>query len=131
MKDAWIPLISSIKGLFTSVYIPGHCGISFNVRADELAGNAVPVADLLLTPSDVISRVRETLTYEEINQQQERWVTQRLMERGWKYGDAARSRIRGKDRRLSNQHELGVVSKYTLQAILEGGGPEVVPVPTL
>jgi hypothetical protein len=56
---------------------------------------------------------------------------ERLKEGGWQAGDAAKSWLRGNDRRLVNQHVLGVLTKSTLMKIQEGGGPELMPEPLI
>ena len=75
--------------------------------------------------------IKKCLDGEEMRQQQGHWSTERLMERGWNYGDGAKCQLRGTMRATVNQHELGVISKATLRRILEGGGPELLPEPKL
>ena len=102
IKENWASLLRSIKGHFVSVYVPGHCGISFNSKADKLAGEAEPIDYLIRSPSDVTSEIGRKLDEEELARQQQHWSTQRLMERGWQYGDGARCQLRGEMRRIVN-----------------------------
>ena len=51
---------------------------------------------------------------------------ERLLERDRKRGDGARMLVPGR-RSLCNQVKLGVLSKKTLQLIVEKGGPELLP----
>ena len=80
VKTSWIPLFRSIQGHFVSVYVRGHCGISYNAKADRLAGFAEPIGDLVRSPGDVTSEIARCLDGEEMRQQQGHWSTERLMD---------------------------------------------------
>ena len=105
-------------------YIPGHCGIPFNERADQLAGDAEPIGELSREPADVMSNLKAQTIEMEIRRQSGYWSTTRLRERNRKYGDGAKLKVRGRNRYLCNQMELGVLAKANLKKVIEGGGPE-------
>ena len=131
IKDTWAHHIRQIKGVFKAVYVPGHSGISFNEKADELAGKALPFGDLVRVPTDVLSDLREKMTEEERIEQDMHWSTQRMKERGWKYGEGAKCTVRGKERSVHTQIETGVITLNTLRKLIEGGGPELRRAPLL
>ena len=84
-----------------------------------------------MTTRDVLDKTLERLTQKEWTVQESRWSTERLLERGRSRGDGARLVVRGRDRAIFNQVELGCVTRRTLQLIVEGGGPEYIPEPLL
>ena len=75
IKENWVLLFRGIKGHFVSVYVPGHCGISFNSKADRLAGQAEPLGYLIRSPSDVITEIARQLDEEDVVRQQQHWST--------------------------------------------------------
>ena len=80
------------------MYVPGHSGISFNEKADELVGLALPFGDLVRVPTDILSDLRRKMTEEERDEQDMHWSTQRMKERGWKYREGAKCTVCGKNR---------------------------------
>ncbi len=62
IKDEWAHHIRQIKGVINAVYVPGHSGISFNEKVDDLAEKALTFGDLVRVPTDVQSKLREKLT---------------------------------------------------------------------
>lgn len=131
VKDSWYDLFKQIKCHLVTTYIPGHCGISYNSKADKLAGSAEPFGDLIMTARDVLDKTLEKLTEKERAVQECKWSTERLLERERNRGDGAKLTVRGKDRAVYNQMEFGVVTRKTLQLIVEGGGPELMPEPLI
>ena len=106
----------------TVAYTPGHSGISYKTRADHLAGEAVPIGDLIHTPGDIIFKINNNIVESDQLVQNELWSVERLQERGWDYGTASSIRERGWDCAFHNQRELGVLTRGTLRRMLEGGG---------
>ena len=131
MPADWWDVIRNVPARILISYIPGHSGISFNEKADALAGAAEPFGQLIRTPEDVMAELSLQVTSDEELQQNERWEVQRLIEHGWIRGDGRSLLERGRDRVLKNQLELGTVSRATLRTLIEGGGPEKQPAPLL
>ena len=46
VKKPWLEYFKKIKAIVILAYIPSHCGIPVNERADQLARNAVPIGEL-------------------------------------------------------------------------------------
>ena len=88
--------------MITVTYIPGHSGISYNTRADHLAGEAVPFGDLIHTPGDIIFKINNDIVESDQLVQNELWSVERLQERGRDYGSAGSVRERGWDRAFHN-----------------------------
>ena len=131
VKRLWGEILAGLSCIVTVTYIPGHCGISFNERADRLAGKAEPFEELIRTPDDVLAELRSRHAQSIQEKEGIAWSVERLLERGWHLGDGRDIRLRGLDRVTHNQIELGVLSSGTLRRLLEGGGPERQPVPLL
>ncbi len=113
-----------MKAAVLLTYIPGHCGIPFLERADQLAGEAVPFGELRREPADVMAELRYQRKARVTEDKELSWSHARLAERGWKYGDGARQRVRGRSHYLFNQDQLGVLTRSSLRELLRRGGPE-------
>ena len=122
VQDTWRPIIDQIEADVVAAYIPGHSGIKFNERADHLAGIAEPFGELVRSPADVLAEVKRKIEEQERKEQEEYWTVQRLQERGWKYGGGSRMTVRGRNRALVCQRELGVLTKGVLRQLIERGG---------
>jgi hypothetical protein len=72
-------------------YVPGHSGITYNEKADKLAGEATVFGDLVHEPDDVIKEMEARLSKQENDVQQESWSVQQLIERGLSRGDGRKS----------------------------------------
>ena len=126
IRKSWLKHMNRIRAFIILAYIPGHCGIPFNERADQLAGDAQPVGNLQREPSDIMAVLKSQTTQMEITRQSQYWSTQRLKDRNRKYGEGAKLKVRGRQRYLHNQLELGVLTKASLRKVIEGGGPELI-----
>ena len=131
VQDSWKNIIDQITAEVVVTYIPGHCGIKYNERADHLAGIAEPFGELTRSPSDVLAEIKHRIERQEKEEQDKYWTTHRLKERGWKYGSGSRTTVRGKCRAMVNQQELGVLTKGVLRRIIERGGSGQQPAPLL
>ena len=85
-----------------------------NDRADRLAGKAIPQNGLLLGRSGVLRSSRHYLRA----QIQGHHTIDRLEERGVERGSARRSSLKGRERAIVNQTNIGTVSKATLGKLL-------------
>ena len=102
------------------VYCPGHAGAKGNDRADQLAGKAIITTGLRLGRSDVLRAVRQHLQQLEDNQEHHHSVD-RLLERDIQKGSGRLSTLRGRERAVVNQTNIGTVSKATLGKLLKDG----------
>ena len=99
------------------IYCPGHAGVRGNERADSLARKAALTRGLRLGKSEVLGRLRRRLQV----QSQAHYIIERLEERGIGRGSARRSTLKGRDRAIFNQTNIGHVSKETLRTLLKDG----------
>ena len=88
------------------VHCPGHAGVKGNDRADRLAGKAALKSGLLLGRSEVLRSLRHYLRV----QNQGHHTIDRLEERGVERGSARRSSLKGWERAIVNQTNIGTVS---------------------
>ena len=100
------------------VYLPGHAGVRYNERADELAGRAEPDNSMRLYHQDVslmcerdslLRLKRQVLEYDE---------GQRLIDCAIPFGSSKNSRFKGPTRCHHNQISTGNISKGTLHLLL-------------
>ena len=96
---------------------PGHAGAKGNDRADRLAGKPSRASDLLLERPEVLRSLRHYLRV----QSQGHHTIDRLQERGVERGSARRSSLKGRERAIVNQTNVGTVSKATLGKLLRDG----------
>ena len=99
------------------VYCPVHVGVKRNARADRLAGKAALKSGLFLGRSEMLRSLRHYLRA----QSQGHHAIDRLEERGMERGSARRSSLKGRERAIVNQTNIGTVSKATLGKLLRGG----------
>ena len=85
-----------------------------NDRADRLAGKATLTSGLLLGKSEVFRSMRH---YQRA-QSQGHHTIDRLEERGVERGSARRSSLKGQERAIVSQTNIGTVSKATLGKLL-------------
>ena len=88
-----------------------------NDRADRLAGKTTPKSGLLLGRSVVLRSLRHYLRA----QSQGHHTINSLEKRGVERGSARRSSLKGRDRAIVNQTNVGTVSKATLGKRLRDG----------
>ena len=124
MQTLEIGLVGSCKqwlmlGVCNSwgVYCPGHAGEKGNDRADRLSGKATITSCLLLGRSEVLRSLRHYLCA----QSQGHHTIDRLEERSVERGSARRSSLKGRERAIVNQTNIGTVSKATLGKLLRTG----------
>ncbi len=113
--ETWAVLLRSIDAQVIVTYIPGHCGISYNEKADQLAGEAVVFGELRREPDDVRCEMERRIRQEEGREQSEYWSTLRLQERGWRQGSGTKVLMRGWERGRYTQMETSVLMKSTLR----------------
>ena len=99
------------------VYCPGHAGVKGNDRADRLAGKATLTGGLLLGRSEVLRSLEHYLWA----QSQGHHTIDRLEERGVEGRSARRSPLKGRERAIVNQTNIGTVSNATLGFRLRDG----------
>ena len=99
------------------VYCPGHARVKGNNRANRLAGKATRTSGLLLRRCEVLRSLRHYLRA----QSQGYHTIDRPEERGAERGSARRSSLRGRERVIVNQTNIGTVSKATLGNLLRDG----------
>ena len=96
---------------------PGHAGVKWNDRADRLAGRATLTSGLLLRRSEVLRNLRHYLRA----QSQGHHTIDRLEDSGMGRGSTRRSSLKGRERAIVNQTNIGTVSKATLGKLLRVG----------
>ena len=99
------------------VYYAGHAGVKGNDRAERLAGKAAITSSLLLEKSEVVRSLRHYLRA----QSQGHHTINRLEETGVERGSARRSSLKGRERAIINQMNIGTVSKAKLGKLLRDG----------
>ena len=104
------------------VYCPGHARVKGNDRADRLAGKATLTSGSLLGKSEVLRSLRHYLR----TQSQGHHTVDSPEERGVERGSAGRSFLKGRERTVVNQTNLGIVSTATLGKLLEDGVERII-----
>ena len=99
------------------VYCPGHAGVKGNDRADRLVGKATLTSGLLHQRSKVLRSLRHYLRA----QSHGHHTSHSPEERGVKRGSARRSSLKGRERAIVSQTNIGTVSKATLLKLLKDG----------
>ena len=99
------------------VYCPEYAGMKGNDRAKRLAGKATLTSGLLLGRSEVLRSLRHYLRAKS----QGHHTTDRLEERGVERRSARRSSLKGRERAVFNQTNIGTVSKAILGKRLRDG----------
>ena len=107
-------MVAGVCRVVRWVYCPGHSGVKGNGRADRLAGKAALTSGLLLGRSEVLMSLRHYLRA----QSQGYHTIDRLEERGVERGSARRSSLKGRERDLVNQTNIGTLSNATLGKFL-------------
>ena len=95
---------------FLRMYCPGHAGTKGNYRADTLAGKATITSGLLIGRSEVLRSLRHYL----LAQSQGHHTIYHLEERGVERRSAGRSSLKGRERVIVNQMNIGAVPEATL-----------------
>ena len=96
---------------------PGHAGVKGNGRANRLAGKATPTSGLLLGRSEVLRSLRHYLRA----QSQGHHTIDRLEGRGVERSSGRRPSLKGREREIVNQTNIGTVSTATLGKLLRDG----------
>ena len=104
----WSMIDSHLRKLLWVYYTcPWHAGVKGNDRADRLAGKATLTSGLLLGRSEVFRSLRH---YPRA-QSRGHHIVDRLEERGVEIGSARRSSLKGWERVIVGQTNIGTVSK--------------------
>ena len=103
--------------MFPWGYCRGHAGLKGNDRADRLACKATLTSGLRLGRSEVLRSLRLYLRA----QSQRHHTNDPLEERGVERGSARRSSLKGRERAVVSQTNIGTVSKATLGKLLRDG----------
>ena len=111
---SWLSVVDCHLRKLLWVYCPGHAGVEENDPADTLAGKAVITRCLRLGSSEVLRSLRHYLRA----QSQGHQTIERLKERGMERGSARRSSLKGRERAIVSQTNIGTVSKATLGKLL-------------
>ena len=85
------------------VYCPGHAGVKGNDRTERLGGKATLTSGVLLGSSEVLRSLKHYLRA----QSQRHHTTDRLEERGVEGGSARRSSLKGRERAVVSQTNIG------------------------
>ena len=96
------------------IYCPGHAGVSGNERADRLASTADITSGLQLGRAEVLRGLRNFLSTDK----PEHHSIDRLKERGVEKGSGRHSTLKGRERSVFNQANIGTVSRATLGKLL-------------
>ena len=99
------------------VYCPGHAGVKGNDRADSLPGKAAITSGLLLGRSEVLRSLKHNLRA----QSQGHHTIDRMEDRSVERGSTRRSSLKGRERAIVNQTNIGTVLKATLGKLLRDG----------
>ena len=99
------------------VYCREHAGVKGNDRADRLVGKATLTSGLLLGRSEMLRSLRHYLRA----QSQGHHIIDRLEERGVERGSARRYSLKGRERDMVIQRNIGTVSNATLGKLLRDG----------
>ena len=102
---------------FVWVYCPRHDGERGNDRADRVAGKATLTSGLLLGRSEVLRTLRHYLWA----QSQGHHPADHMEEKSVERGSARRSFMKGRERAIVNQTNIGTVSMATLGKLLRDG----------
>ena len=94
------------------VYCPRHTGVKGSDREDTLAGKAT-----FANGSEVLRSLRHDMR----TQSQGHHTIDHLEERGVDRGSAEQSSLKGRERAIVNQMNIGIVSKATLGKPLRDG----------
>ena len=103
------------------IYCPGHAGVSGNERADRLASTADITSGLQLGRAEVLRGLRNFLSTDK----PEHHSIDRLKERGVEKGSGRHSTLKGRERSVFNQANIGTVSRATLGRLLRDGAERV------
>ena len=99
------------------MYCPGHAEVKGNDRADRMAHKQTLTSDLHLGRSEVLRSLRDYLWAKS----QGHHTVDPLEERGVERGSARRSSLKGRERAIANQTNIGTVSEVTLGTLLRDG----------
>ena len=99
------------------VYCPRHARVKGDDRADRLAGKATLTSVLLVGRSEVLRNLRRSLRA----QSQGHHTIDRLEEIGVERGSARRYSLKGRERAIVSQTNIGTVSMATLGKLLKCG----------
>ena len=99
------------------MYCPEHAGAKGTDRVDRLANKATIASGLRLGRSEVLRSFKLYLR----TQSHEHHNIDRLEERGIERGSARRSSLKGRERTVVNQTNIGTVSKATLGKLPRSG----------
>ena len=96
------------------VYCPRHAGVNENERADRLASTANITSGLQLGRAEVLRGLRNFLNMD----RPEHHSIDRLKQRGVEKGSGRHSTVRGRERSVFYQTNIGTVSRATLGRLL-------------
>ena len=99
------------------IYCPGHAGVSGNRRADKLASTADITAGLQLGRAEVLRGLRNFLKMDRLKHHS----IDCLKDRGVEKRSGRYSNLRGQERSVFNQTNIGTVSRATFGRLLRDG----------
>ena len=103
------------------IYCPGHAGVSGNERADRLASTADITSGLQLGRAEVLRGLGNFLNTDK----PEHYSIDRLKERGVEKGNDRHSILKGRERSVFNQTNIGTALRATLGRLLRDGADRV------
>ena len=93
------------------VYCPGHARVSGNERADRLVSTEDITSGLQLRRAEVLRALRNFLNMD----RPELHSIDRLKERGVEKGSGRHSTLRGRERSVFNQTNIGTLGRLTVE----------------
>ena len=103
------------------IYCPGHAGVCGYERADRLASTDDITSGLQLGRAEMFGGLRNFLN----TNKPEHHSIDRLKERGVEKGSGRHSTLKGRERSVFNQSNIGTVSRATLRRLLRDGAERV------
>ena len=119
IHSEWLPSLQrTTVNAITWMYCPGHAGVRGNEQADSLASTGDIREGLTLGKTEVLRELRQTL---KARMPPAHHSVERLQERGIERGSGRRSTLRGRERAVVNQTDIGTISVSTLGRLLREG----------
>ena len=110
VRALWGRLLDRLGKPITVAYVPGQAEISYDEKADKLAGSAEPFGELIRHPEDILGELHSRFAQASRDRANEWRSTEQLIEKGWDFDQGASIILKGPSRVLHCQMEPGVIS---------------------